>query len=130
LLIIDLTAQAIGVLFTNLSPLPISSRLFPNFSSISFRVSGFMWSSYIHLDLNFVQGDKNVTILILLYDNCQLIQHHLLKMVTCFHWMVLAPLSKFKMNICMWVHFVVFNFGPVIYLPLYQFHAVFITISL
>jgi hypothetical protein len=46
--ILDLTAQAIGVLMRNLSPVLISSRLFPTFSSISFSVSGFMWSSLIH----------------------------------------------------------------------------------
>jgi hypothetical protein len=39
--ILDLTAQAIAVLFRNFSPVPISSRLFPTFSSISFSVSGF-----------------------------------------------------------------------------------------
>jgi hypothetical protein len=50
LLILDLTAQAIAVLFRNFSPVPISSRLFPTFSSISFSVSGFMWSSLIYLD--------------------------------------------------------------------------------
>jgi hypothetical protein len=47
--ILDLTAQAIAVLFRNFSPVPISSRLFPTFSSISVTVSGFMWSSLIHL---------------------------------------------------------------------------------
>jgi hypothetical protein len=45
LLILDLTAQAIAVLFRNLSPEIISSRLFSTFSSITFSVSGFMWSS-------------------------------------------------------------------------------------
>jgi hypothetical protein len=45
--ILDLTEQAIAVLFRNFSPVPISSRLFPTFSSISFSVSGFMWSSLI-----------------------------------------------------------------------------------
>ena len=45
LLILDLTAQAIAVLFRNFSPVPISLRLFPTFSSISFSVSVFMWSS-------------------------------------------------------------------------------------
>jgi hypothetical protein len=53
---------------------PISSRLFPTFSSISFTVSGFMWSSLIHLDLTLVQGDRNGSIHILLHDNCQLWQ--------------------------------------------------------
>jgi hypothetical protein len=96
LTIIDLTAQAIAVLFRNLSPVPISLRLFPTFSSIHFSGSVFMWSSLIHLDLSFVQGDKNGSISLLLHANCQLCQHHLLKMPTSFHWMVLAPLSKIK----------------------------------
>jgi hypothetical protein len=76
--ILDLTEQAIAVLFRNFSPLPISSRLSPTFSSINFSVSGFMWRSLIHLDLSFAQGDKNGSILILLHDNLQLCQHHLL----------------------------------------------------
>jgi hypothetical protein len=46
--ILDLTAQAIVVLFGNFSPVSISSRLFPTFSSVSFSVSGFMWSSLIY----------------------------------------------------------------------------------
>jgi hypothetical protein len=96
LLILNLTAQAIAVLFRNFSPVPISSRLFPTFSPISFRVSGFIWISLIHLDLSFVHGNKHGSIHILLHDNCQLSQHHLLKMLSFFHWMVLAPLSKIK----------------------------------
>jgi hypothetical protein len=34
-----------------------------------------MWRSLIHLDLNFVQGDKNGSICILLYADLQLNQH-------------------------------------------------------
>ena len=60
--ILDLTAQAIAVLFRNFPPVPISSRLFPTFSSISFSITGCMWSSLIHLDLTLVQGDKNGSI--------------------------------------------------------------------
>jgi hypothetical protein len=45
--ILDLIAQAIAVLFRKFPPVPISLRLFPTFSSISFNVSGFMWSSLI-----------------------------------------------------------------------------------
>jgi hypothetical protein len=112
--ILYLTAQAIGVLFMNFSPLPISSRLFPTFSSIRFSISGFMWSSLIHLDLSQVQGDKNVSIRILLHDNCQLSQHHLLK-ILCF-----LPLDGFtsfvkdQVTIGVWVHFWVFNPIPLI----------------
>jgi hypothetical protein len=43
-------------------PVPISSRLSPTFFYISFSISGFMWSSLFHLDLSFVQGDKNRSI--------------------------------------------------------------------
>ena len=94
--ILNLTAQAIAVIFRNFSPVPVSSRLFPTFFSISFTVSGFMWSSLIHLDLTLVQGDRNGSIHILLHDNPQLCQHSLLKMLSLFHWMVLAPLSRIK----------------------------------
>jgi hypothetical protein len=96
LLILHLTAQVIAVLFRNFSPVPISSRLSPTFSSISFSVSGFMWSSLIHFNLSFLQGDKTGSIHILLHANHQLCQHHLLKMLYSFLRVVLAPLSKSK----------------------------------
>jgi hypothetical protein len=86
-------STAIAVVFRSLSPVPIYLRLFPTFFSISLRVSGFMWSSLIHLDLSFVQGGENGSICILLYPNQQLSQHHFLKMLSAFHWMVLAPLT-------------------------------------
>jgi hypothetical protein len=59
--------------------MPLCSRLFPNYSSIMFSVSGFMMRYLIHLDLSFVQGDKYVSIFILLHADSQLDQHHLLK---------------------------------------------------
>ena len=74
----------------------ISIRLFFIFSSIRISIFDFMLRSLIHLYLNFVQGDKNGSICILLHADCQLNQHHLLKMLSFFHWMVLAPLSKIK----------------------------------
>jgi hypothetical protein len=96
LLILNLTAQAIAILFRNFSPVPISSKVFSTSSSINFSVFGFMWSSLIHLDFSFLKGDKNESFLILLHDNHQLCQHHLLKMLSFFHWRVLAPLSKIR----------------------------------
>ena len=98
--ILDLTVQAIAVLFRNFSSVPISSRFFPTFSSINFSVSGLMWRCLIHLDLGFVQGDKNGSIHILLHDNCQLCQHHLLKMLSFSHWMVLAPFQRSSDHRC------------------------------
>ena len=82
LLFLDLTAQAITVLFRNYSPVPISLRLFPTFPSISFTLSGFLWISLIHWDLTLLQGDRNVSTRILLHENRQLCQHHLLKMLS------------------------------------------------
>ena len=85
LLILDLIAHITAVLSRIFYPVPLSSRLFPTFSSISFTVSGFMWSSLINLDLTLVQGDRNGSIHSLLHDNYQLSQHHLLKMLSSFH---------------------------------------------
>ena len=60
--ILDVTTLAIGVLFSNFSPVLISLRFFPTFSSVSFSVSGFMWTYLIHLDVHFIQGDENGSI--------------------------------------------------------------------
>ena len=98
--ILDLTVQAIAVLFRNFSPVPISSRVFPTFSFINFSVSGFMWRSLIHLDLSFVHGDKNGSILSLPHDNCQLSHHQLLKMLSFFHWMVLLLCQRSSDHRC------------------------------
>ena len=114
--VLDLTAQAIAVLFRNFSPVPISLRLFPTFSSISFSVSGFTWSSLIHLDLTLVQGDRNRSNHILLHDNHQLCQNHLLKMLSFFHWMVFSSLVEDQVTIGVWVHFWVFNSIPLVYM--------------
>jgi hypothetical protein len=92
--ILDLTAQDIGVLFRNFSPVPISSRVFPTFSSISFSVSGFMWSSLIHLDLSFVLEIRMDQFAFFYFlppiDPAPFVEDG------SFHWMVLAPLSKIK----------------------------------
>jgi hypothetical protein len=49
---------------------------------------------------NILQGDKNGSICILLHDNHQMSQHHLLKMLSSFHCMVLAPLSRSSDHRC------------------------------
>ena len=86
-------------------------------SYISFSVSGFMWRSLIHLDLSFVQGDKKASICILLHDNLQLNQHHLLKMLSFFSVDGFSSFVKDQVTTGMWVHFWVFNPIPLIYLP-------------
>jgi hypothetical protein len=86
--------------FNKPSPVPIFSSISPTFSSIRFSVCGVMWRSLIHLDLSFVQVDKNGSIRTLLHVDHQLNQHHLLKILSFFHWMVLAPVSKSSDHRC------------------------------
>ena len=75
-----------------------------------------MWGSMIHLDLRFVQEDKNGLILILLHADHQLSQHHLLKMLSFFQWMVLELFVKEQVTLGVGVHFWVFNTIRLIYL--------------
>jgi hypothetical protein len=114
--ILNLTAQAIAVLFRNFPPVPISSKIFPIFSSINFCFSGFMWSSLIHLDLSFVQGDENGSIHILLHDNRQLWPAPFVENAVFFPLDGFSSLVKAQVTIGVWVHFLVFNSIPLIYL--------------
>jgi hypothetical protein len=125
--ILDLTAQAIAVLFRIFSPVPISLRLFFTFPSISFSVSSFMWSSLIHLDLTLVQGDRNGSNRILLHDNRQLCKHHLLKMMSFFPLDGFSSLVKGQVTIGVWVHFWVFNSIPLVYLSVASLLTIFLS---
>jgi hypothetical protein len=70
----------LGFLFRMLSPVPINSRLFVNFSSIKLSMSGFMLKSLIHVDLSCEHSDRYGVLCILLYADSQFEQIHLLKM--------------------------------------------------
>jgi hypothetical protein len=84
-------------------------RLFPTLSSISFSVFGFVWMSLIHLDLSFVQGDKNGSIYIHLHAYHQLNQQYLLKMLSFFPLDAFSSFAKDQVIIGVWVHFWVSN---------------------
>jgi hypothetical protein len=115
--ILDLATQAIGVLLRNFSPVPICSSLFPIFSSISFSVSGFIWRALIHLNLSFVQEEKNGSIQILLHAADHLLnQHHLLKMLAFFPLDCFSSFVKDQVTIGIWVRVWVFNSIRLIYL--------------
>jgi hypothetical protein len=92
------------------------SRLSPTCSFIRFSVSGFMWRSLIHLDLNFLQGDKNYSNCIRLHANCQLKQHHLFKMLSVFPLDGFSSFVKVQVTIGVWLHFWDFSSIPLIYL--------------
>ena len=87
---------AVDVLFRNLSPVLMCSRQLSSLYSIRFSVSSFMLRSLIHLDLCSVQGGKCGSTCFLLHVDIQLVQHYLLKMLSFFHRMALASLSKIK----------------------------------
>ena len=50
----------------------------------------------IHLDLSYVQGDKYLSICILLHTDNQFDKQHLLKIISFFHCMFLASLSRIR----------------------------------
>ena len=54
LLIGDLIAYTIDALLKKFSPVPMSSKLFPTFSSLRFSVSDFMLRTFIYFALSFV----------------------------------------------------------------------------
>ena len=58
LCIVTLSVCATDVILRKWSPMSMSSRLLPIFSSIRFNVPGFMFQSLIHLDLSFMQRNK------------------------------------------------------------------------
>ena len=75
-----------------------------------------MRRSLIHLDLGFVQGDKNKSICILLHTDHQMNQQHMLKMLF-FSPLDFSSFIKDRMAICVRLHFWGFNYVPLIYLP-------------
>ena len=96
LIIVALSVCATGVIFRKWFPLLIHSRLLPTFLSMRFSVTGVMVRYLIHLDLSFTHEDKYGSICILLHFDFQLFQHHLLKMLSFSHCIILASLSKLR----------------------------------
>ena len=64
------------------------------FSSKSFTVSGFIFRSLIHFEFIFVYGVRKCSNFVLLHVAVQFSQHHLLKVLSLSHCIVLPPLSK------------------------------------
>ena len=78
-------------------------------SSIRFSVSGFVLKSLIHLGLSFEQGDEYEFICILLHADSQVDQHHLLKILSSDHSVVLVFFNN-QVSAGMWVNFMFFDF--------------------
>ena len=96
LLIVSLSVCAAGVIFGKWFPVPMRSSVLATFSSIRFSVAGFMLRSLIHLDLSFVHVYRDGSIFIFLHVDIQLFQHHLLNMLSFFHLIFFAFLSKIR----------------------------------
>jgi hypothetical protein len=76
-------------------------------------VSVFMLRSLIHLNLSFVQGDKYVSIFIILHTDKKLDQHHIFKMLSIFHcifWLLFQRSNDLKFLVLFWF----FNSIPLI----------------
>ena len=87
---------ATGVILRKWFPVPMRSSVLPTFSSMRLSVIDFMLWFLIHLDLSFVYGDRYGSIFILLHVNVQLCQHHLLNILSFFHFIFFASLSKIR----------------------------------
>ena len=82
---VALIVCAPGVICRNWSPVLMCCILLPTFSSIRFNVVRLILRCLIRLDLSFFHGDRYGSTFILLQVDIQLCQHHLLKMLSFFH---------------------------------------------
>lgn len=84
--------------------MPISCSLFPNFSSSSFRISGFMSRYLIHLYLIFVEGERERSDFSVLYVDIKFFHAPFIEEAfTC----PMCNLGFFKKNqvaMAMWVY--------------------------
>ena len=99
LLIVDLGAWAIGVLFRDLCPVPICSRQFPTFFCIRFGVSSFMLRCVIHLYLSFVHKYGCLHSFLSRHPFSKLDQHHCWRCFLSFFlwfWLLCQKLSVLR----------------------------------
>ena len=120
LFIFALSIYATGVMFRKWSLVLMHWRLLPTFSSIRFSVVGFILKSLIHLNLSFVHGDRYGTISILLHVDIQFCVHHLLKMLSFFHFIILASFFKNGLFIDIWINIWIFDLIPLVNLSVFM----------
>ena len=72
----------------------ISEIFLPVFSSRTLMVLQLIFKSFIHLEFIFVYGINWWSSFIFLHVAVQISQHHLLKKLLLFHFMLLPPLSN------------------------------------
>jgi hypothetical protein len=114
--ILSLNCWAPGVLLRKSLPIPISSRVFPALSCINFRVLGLIFKSLIYSELILVQGDRHGSSFSFLQMENHFSQQHLLKRLSFLHRIFLAPLSKKKVGIVVWIHIWVLYSVPLVFM--------------
>ena len=101
------------------------------FSSKSLIVSGLTFRSLIHFEFIFVYGVRECSNFILLHVPVQFPQHHLLKRLSFLHCIFLPPLSKIRWPyVCGFISGLSILFHWSIFLFLWQYHTVLITVAL
>ena len=107
------------------------SSILPMFSSKSFIVSGFTFMFLIHFEFIFVYGVRKWSNFILLNVAVQFSQHRLLKRLSLPHCIFLPPLSKISYpQVHGFVSWLSILFHWSIFLFLYQYHTVLMTVGL
>ena len=101
------------------------------FSSRSFIVSGLAFRSLIHFEFIWGQDVWKCSNLILLHVAIQFSQPHLLKGLSFLHCIFLPPLLKIRCpQLCGFISWLSFLFYWSIFLSLFQYHTVFMTVAL
>jgi hypothetical protein len=88
--------------------MPINSSVFPALSCTSFKVSGLMLRSLIHLELIVVQSKCHGSSFTFLHADIQFSQQYLLKRLSFFSIMDFRCLCQNQVGIAAWIHIWVF----------------------
>ena len=94
LFILSFMSLAVGYISVKILLSGMSEIFLPMFSSRTFMVSRLICKSFIHLEFIFVYGVSWCLSFIILHVAVQVSQHHLLKRLFLFHFMLLPSLSN------------------------------------
>ena len=132
LFIVSLSVCGDGVIVRKLSPISRHWWLLHAFYSFRFNIVRVILRSLIHLDLGFVQGNRYESICFFLQADIQLCQYHLLKMLSVFYRIILAPLWEIRYSqLCGLITGPLIRFHWSICLLFFcQYQAVFISATL
>ena len=107
------------------------SSVLPMFSSKSFIVSALTSRSLNHFEFIFVYGVRKCSNFSHLHVAVQFSQHHLLKRLSLPHCIFLSPLSKLRyLQMCGFIYGLSILFHWSIFLFLWQYHTIWMTVAL